>query len=275
MRARSRPRPGADGGMHAMHPRAESRAPAPEGAAGGAAQLVLIPGLAGDATPWRAQLPAMPRAVRAVVSAPQSWPGAHSIAQMAALLLSQHPGRLLLCGASMGGMIAMEAARQAPERVAGLALLGTTARPETLDMRALREAAMELFAQGRLREVIEPNVAFAFHPVHAARPALVKDYLDFVLRAGAEQLVQQNRAVVHRPDARGHLPRIACPTLVVCGARDQLTPPDCSEEIARLIPGARLVLLPQCGHMLTMEQPDAVNQTLREWLAWCGVADLA
>ncbi|MBV7427962.1 MULTISPECIES: alpha/beta fold hydrolase [unclassified Acidovorax] len=230
-------------------------------------QLVLIPGLAGDATMWQAQLPALPAALRPVVATAHARPDAQRIEDMAALVLAEHPGALLLCGASMGGMIAMEAARQAPGRVAGLALLGTTARPETPDMRALREAAMELFAQGRLREVIEPNVAFAFHPANAARPALVQAYLDFVLRAGAQQLVRQNRAVIHRPDARLHLPRVACPTLVACGAADQLTPPECSEEIAALIPGAHHAVLAECGHMLTMEQPEAVNRLLLEWIA--------
>lgn len=230
-------------------------------------QLVLIPGLAGNATMWQAQLGALPQALRPVVSTAHARPSATRIEDMAALVLDDHAGPLLLCGASMGGMIAMEAARQAPARVAGLALLGTTARPESPDMRALREAAMELFAQGRLREVIEPNVAFAFHPDNAVRPALVQAYLDFVLGAGAAQLVRQNRAVIHRPDARLHLPRVACPTLVVCGEADQLTPPECSAEIAALVPRAEYAVLPQCGHMLTMEQPDAVNHLLLQWLA--------
>ena len=246
---------------------------APTDTSSSAPQLVLIPGLAGDATMWRAQQPALPAALRPVVATAHTHPSAQRIEDMAALLLQEHAGPLLLCGASMGGMIAMEAARQAPARVAGLALLGTTARPETPEMRALREAAVELFAQGRVREVIEPNVAFAFHPANAARPALVQAYLDFVLGAGPEQLVRQNQAVIHRPDARPHLPRVACPTLVVCGEADQLTPPECSEEIAALVPGARHAVLPTCGHMLTMEQPDAVNQLLREWIAQGGWAE--
>ncbi|RZJ61116.1 MAG: alpha/beta fold hydrolase [Acidovorax sp.] len=236
-------------------------------------QLVFIPGLAADATMWRAQLPAMPAELRPVVATAHAQSAALRIEDMAALVLAAHAGPVLLCGASMGGMIAMEAARQAPERVAGLALLGTSARPETPEMRALREAAMELFAQGRVREVIEPNVAFAFHPANAAQPHLVQAYLDFVLRAGAEQLVRQNRAVIHRPDARLHLPRIACPTLVVCGDSDQLTPPECSAEIAALVPGAEHEVLAECGHMLTMEQPDAVNRALLQWLARGGWVD--
>lgn len=233
---------------------------------GPAPQLLLIPGLAGDATMWRFQRAVLPAALRPEITEVHTRPEATTVQAMAALLLAQYPGPLLLCGASMGGMIAMEAARQAPGRVAGLALLGTTARPETAEMQALREAAIALFEQGRVREVIEPNVAFAFHPTSAARPDLVQDYLDFVLRAGAEQLMRQNRAVIVRPDARLHLPEVKCPVLVVCGESDQLTPLVCSEEIADLIPGAELEVVADCGHMLTMERPEVVNTLLTQWL---------
>ena len=225
------------------------------------ATLVLLPGLAGDSTMWRAQLPALARWQPVVADVHRH---EHSIPAMAAALLRQHPGDLLLCGASMGGMVAMEAARQAPERIAGLALLGTDAGADAPDMVALREAAIVLFAQGRAREVIAPNVALAFHPDHAQ--AHSEAYLDFVLAAGAEQLIRQNRAVIARPDARPHLPRLRCPVLVMCGEADRLTPPERSREIAALVPQAQLVLVPRCGHMLTMERPDVVNATLSEWL---------
>jgi pimeloyl-ACP methyl ester carboxylesterase len=133
-------------------------------------------------------------------------------------------------------------------------------------MRQVREAAIDLFAQGKLREVIEPNIAFAFHPSRANDAPLVGTYLDFVLGAGAEQLIRQNRAVITRPDARTHLPRLRCPTLVMCGDADQLAPLECSQEIASLVPQAQLVVVPGCGHMLTMEQPQFVNSALRRWL---------
>jgi pimeloyl-ACP methyl ester carboxylesterase len=226
--------------------------------------FVLLPGLAGDAAMWRDQLEGLAdlRPQLADVHMRHA-----SIAEMAAGLLARHPGRLALCGASMGGMVAMEIARQAPARVAGLALLGTTAQPESDEMRQLREKAIALFAQGRVAEVIEPNAGFAFHPRHAQDAQLVARYLEFVLRAGAGQLIRQNRAVIARPDARLHLPDLRCPTLVMCGRDDQLTPPALSQEIASLVPGAELVLLDDCGHMLTMEQPQAVNAALRRWLA--------
>lgn len=224
--------------------------------------LILLPGLAGNAAMWRAQVPALARWQPVVADVHMREP---TIPAMAAALLAQHAGPLVLCGASMGGMVAMEAARQAPERIAGLALLGTDARPDAPEMIALRESAIVLFAQGRVREVIEPNIALAFHPDNA--PALAGNYLEFVLAAGAQQLIRQNRAVIARPDAREHLPRLRCPVLVMCGDADRLTPPERSQEIASLIPQAQLVMVPRCGHMLTMERPEVVNAALVEWLA--------
>ncbi|MDE2605430.1 MAG: alpha/beta fold hydrolase [Burkholderiales bacterium] len=224
-------------------------------------RLVLLPGLACDASVWRAQQSALARWQPLVSDAHTR---ADTIDAMAARLLQDHDGPLVLCGASMGGMVAMAAARLAPERIAGLALLGTDARPDSPEMIALRTSAIALFEQGRAREVIEPNIALAFHPDHA--PALAAGYLEIVLGAGAEQLVRQNRAVIARPDARPGLAQLRCPALVLCGEADLLTPPERSREIASLVPQARLVLVPRCGHMLTMERPDAVNAALAQWL---------
>ena len=229
------------------------------------ATLVLLPGLACDARLWDAQLPALPSSLSPRVSDVQLRNA--TIEGMAAAVLAENPGPLVLCGASMGGMVAMEAARQAPGRIAGLALLGTSARPETPDMRALREGAIEYFARGELREVIEPNVFFAFHPAQAADPVLVQRYLDMVLGAGAEQLTRQNRAVMARPDARTHLGSLRAPVLLMCGDDDRLAPPECTRELAALLPQAEVIWVPQCGHMLTMEKPALVNDALNGWLA--------
>ena len=107
----------------------------------------------------------------------------------------------------------------------------------------------------------------AFHASRVQELALTQTYMDFVMAAGADQLIRQNRAIMARPDARLHLPAVTCPTLVMCGDSDQLTPPDCSEEIAALIPNAELVMLARCGHMLTMERPAEVNTALKDWLS--------
>ena len=233
-------------------------------------QLVLIPGLASNAVMWQPQLQVLPAHFRTQVTDVHT--RHDTVENMARALLHDYPGDLILCGASMGGIVAMEAVRQAPRRIRGLALLGTNARPETDDMRQLRELAITLFESGRAAEVLRANVPLAFHASRVKDAQLVQTYLDFVLQAGAGQLVRQNRAIMSRPDARAHLASVSCPVLVVCGDSDQLTPPECSREIAALVPAARLVMVPRCGHMLTMEQPEIVNTTLLHWLRQLGPA---
>lgn len=227
-------------------------------------QLLLLPGLACNAVMWQHQMGVLPSGLNPLVSDVHT--RFDTVPAMAQALLQEQPGELVLCGASMGGILAMEVVRQAPGRVKALALLGTNARPETPDMAQLREAAINFFNQGRAREVLMVNLPLAFHPSRAADTALTQTYLDFVLAAGDLQLIRQNRAIMSRPDARLHLPQVACPTLVICGDADQLTPPECSREIAALVPGAELAMIAQCGHMLTMERPLEVNAVLLPWL---------
>ena len=227
-------------------------------------RLLFLPGLACDAGMWQAQLAVMPRHLSAHVTDVHT---RHDTLQaMAASLLAEHTGQLILCGASMGGMLAMEVARLAPQRVRGLALLGTSARLEDAATRALREAAIVLFEQGRMAEVLQANLPFAFDASRAADAELHQAYLAMIERAGAAQLIAQNRAVIARPDALAHIGGIRCPVLVLCGEGDALTPPDRAREIASAIAGAELALLPQCGHMLTMEQPATVSARLLDWL---------
>jgi pimeloyl-ACP methyl ester carboxylesterase len=225
--------------------------------------ITLLPGLACDAELWRDQVAALAPLRRVHVSDVHSRLG--TLPEMAAALLAQHDGDLWLCGTSMGGMVALEVVRQAPGRVKALALLASSARPDTPELIRLRSDAIVLFEQGRMREVLQANVAFAFDPAHAA--ALSPAYLAMMDRAGAQQLIAQNRAIMARADQRPLLPRITCPTLVVVGQSDLLTPPEHAREMAALIPGARLVVLPDCGHLLTWEQPDRVNALLIDWLA--------
>ena len=225
--------------------------------------LVLLPGMACDAALWRHALPALSaRRPARVVDVHQR---ATSLPAMAALLLAEQPGELLLAGCSLGAMVALEATRQAPDRIRGLALLGTTARPDTPELITLRTQAIALFAQGRAEELIRVNAMFTFHPRHTA--ALLEDYVAMVLRAGTDSLIRQNRAVMARADLRPFLAAVRCPTLVVGGLADALTPPDCTREIAAAIPGAQMHLLAECGHMLTWEQPQAVTALLQGWLA--------
>ena len=229
------------------------------------ATMMLLPGLACDAAMWRDQLDALaPFGPVHVSDVHTRFAG---LPQMAAALLAEHPGELRLCGSSMGGMLALEVLRQAPQRVTALALLGSSARPDTAELLKLRADAIALFEQGRMLEVLRANVAFAFDPQNGRDTELVQTYLDMIVRAGAQQLIAQNRAVMARPDSRPLLPSISCPVLVACGASDLLTPPECSREMAELIPDARFELISECGHMLTLEQPSRVNALLLDWLA--------
>ena len=230
--------------------------------------LIFLPGLACNALMWR---PLLQTAAGAGLAALQpAITDVHSrfpsFDTMALALLDEHPGELVLCGASMGGMLAMEVARQAPGRVKGVALLGTSAQPESDDMRRLREGAIGFFEQGRVQEVLQFNLPLAFHPSRANDAVLAQAYLDMVLAAGADQLIRQNRAVMARPDARLHLPQLRCPVLVMCGDADSLTSPERSREITALVPQANLVIVAQCGHMLTLERPEEVSHALLHWL---------
>jgi pimeloyl-ACP methyl ester carboxylesterase len=230
----------------------------------GMRSLILLPGLACDDELFAGQAPALAAQHRLHISDVHT--RCASLPLMASTLLVEHPGAHVFIGVSMGGMLAMELLRQAPQRVLAVALLGTSARADTPELMALRSQACELFAAGRMDEVLQANVMFAFHPDNATRPALVAAYLAMIRRAGAAQLIAQNRAAMARIDSRPFLPKISCPTLVACGQADGLTPPEHAQEMADAIAGARLAIVPGAGHMLTMEQPSFVKSLLLGWL---------
>ena len=229
--------------------------------------ILLLPGLASDAAQWRDQLPVLAARAGAQVSVSDVHGRFDTLPAMAAALLFEHSGPLVLIGTSMGGILALEVCRQAPQRVAGLALLGSSARPDTPELIDLRTQACELFAAGRMDELLRANLMFAFHPDSlGAGSTLAAGYLAMMARAGADQLIRQNRAIMRRPDSRPLLPSITCPTLLVCGDADQLTVPECSREMAAALPNAELHFLPRCGHLLTWEAPQALNSVLTVWL---------
>ena len=227
--------------------------------------VVLIPGLAADGAMWAAQCAALAPVCDVRVSDVHF--KCESLPAMATALLAAHPGPLVLCGASMGGIVALEAVAQAPDRVQGLALLGTTARPDTPEIAALRAAAFAAIEDGRFEEMIAANVPFSFHADRLGDAALVGAYLDMLRRSGAAELVRQNIAIAARADRRALLAAIRCPTLVLCGDADVVTTVDASREIAAGIADAEFTLIERCGHMLTMERPREVNAVLLRWLA--------
>lgn len=226
--------------------------------------VILLPGLGCDEALWRDQLPALRAHHDVQVSSVQQRHA--TLPEMARALLAEHVGPLVLIGSSMGGMLAQHAHREAPQRIAGMALLSSSARPDTPELLKLRSDAIVEFEAGRAEGVLRANAMFAFHPDHAADPARVDDYVAQILRIGAQQLIAQNRAVMARADMRPWLADIRCPLLVAVGDQDLLTPPEHSREIAGAVPHAQLEVVAKAGHLMTWEQPALVSALLLQWL---------
>lgn len=226
--------------------------------------LVLIPGLLCTRTLFGSQVRGLADIARITVADNQS---ANSMTALAASILASAPKRFALAGLSMGGYIALEILRQAPDRVERLALLDTSARPDLPEQsenrRRLVALAEKKGIEVPLREMFPKLVA----PARAKDAVLTAIVLDMALAVGVTGFARQQAAIAARPDSRPGLAAINCPTLVLVGEEDQLTPPPIAEEIAAGIAGSRLVVVPGSGHLSTLEAPDAVTAALRTWLA--------
>jgi pimeloyl-ACP methyl ester carboxylesterase len=190
-----------------------------------------------------------------------------SIAAMATRVLADAPReRFALAGHSMGGYVALEIMRRAPGRVERLALLDTQARPDTAEAIERRRALIELAQADRLDEVAERLIPVVFDSVEIVDPRLVALHRDMVRTVGAAAFLRQQRAIMDRVDSRPTLSAIGCPTLVLCGVHDLLTPLDRHQEMASAIPGAKLVVVQGAGHFSPIERPYEVAFALANWL---------
>ncbi|MET0744959.1 MAG: alpha/beta hydrolase [Microvirga sp.] len=227
--------------------------------------IILLPGLLCDARIWAAQVDALrPFADVRVADFSQ----ADSIDAMARASLDLAEGPLVVIGHSMGARAALEAVRLAPERVVRLGLLDTGVHPRREGEEATRQVLVDLAFAGGMAALAERWLPPMVHADREADPALMAPLEAMVLRAGPEQHERQIRALLGRPDARPHLPAIRCPTLVMVGRQDRWSPLAQHEEIASLIPGARLVVIEDSGHMSPVEQPGQVNRALLDWLGF-------
>lgn len=189
-----------------------------------------------------------------------------SMAEIAASILADAPPRFVLCGISMGGYLSFEILRQAPERVVKLALLDTSARPDTPQDTAQRHALVAQARSGDFQALLNVVMPLLLHPDHQDDARINAISVRMGLTVGIEGFARQQAAIIARPDSRPGLAAISVPTLVLVGDRDPLTPPDRAREMADAIPGARLVVVPDCGHASTLEQPDAVSRALLDWI---------
>ena len=225
--------------------------------------VFILPGLLEDADAFHAVINGLADVAQVRVA---DMTRGESIADFARSALEQMPpGPVHLAGHSMGGYVALEVMRQAPQRVAKLALLNTHARPDSPEATANRKRLMALAARD-FTAVINTLLPKLMTEAHLKDPALAGIVSSMALAVGKDAFLRQETAIIGRVDSRPHLGAIRCPTLVVAGREDQLMPVALLEELARGIPGARLAVLEDCGHMASMERPRQVIALLREWV---------
>ena len=227
--------------------------------------VVLVPGLTCSARLYAEQIPALWRFGPVTVA---DHTRDDSMAGIARRILAAAPPRFALAGLSMGGYIAFEIIRQAPQRVVRLALLDTGARAEAPEQTERRKVVIALAKSGRYIEV--PDVAFPNY-VHRNRlndAGLKRTVRMMAEETGVDAFLRQQQAIMSRPDSRPGLGSIKCPTLVLVGDGDEATPPELAREIAGAIAGARLVMIADCGHLSTLEQPEKVTAALVDWMKW-------
>jgi len=225
--------------------------------------LLLVPGHLCDGAMWTHQTRHLADLADIAVA---DTTGGNTAAAMARAILAKAPPRFALAGLSMGGMLAFELLRQAPQRVERLALLDTVAAPNTPAQIERRLRYIDHLRNGRFDAVLAEFTPLLVHPQRHDDAALMRTIDAMTRRIGPKVALDQQQAMLDRPDNLPLLSRIAVPTLVMCGRQDALTPLAQHEEMARLISGARLVVIEDCGHMTTMEKPEAVTAVLRYWL---------
>jgi len=225
--------------------------------------ILLVPGLASSPRVYAPVIPALWQFGPVTIA---NHIRDDSIATIARRILSEAPPRFALAGHSMGGYIAFEIMRQAPERVLKLALINTQARPDTPEASERRREHVARARRGELRKVREETFPELVHPSRRNDAVLLKLVHEQDEDVGIEGYVRQQTAIIARADSRPTLAAIKCPTLVLTGDADNTIPNALSKEMAEGIASARLVILRECGHLPQPEQPKATAQALSEWL---------
>ena len=225
--------------------------------------MLLIPGLLGSPRVYAEQIPQLWRLGPVTIADHTRDDSMNAIARR---ILASAPPRFALIGISMGGYIAFEILRQAPERVAKLAMLDTSPLPDTPERSEARRAEIAFAKSGKLAEILDADFFQLVHPKRRTDERLRQALHQMAAEAGVDTFVRQQLANIGRPDSRPGLSSIRCPTLVLVGDSDEITPRERAAEIANGIAGARLVTVPESGHCSTLEQPEFVTRALLEFL---------
>lgn len=234
--------------------------------------LVLVPGLMCDADVWAHQARALGTSTTIEIT---DHGMLDSLGKMADAILARAPARFALAGHSMGGRVAFEVLRRQPERVAAVALMDTNYLPRSPEEGGDQEAAgryalLDVARKQGVRAMAAEWVKGMVHPGRLSDAGLIDAILTMMARKTADHFAAQIRALLERPDATPVLSRIHCPALVLCGRQDSWSIPRRHEEMAAMIPGSRLVVIEDCGHMSTMERPLEVTAAMKEWLGKTG-----
>jgi pimeloyl-ACP methyl ester carboxylesterase len=225
--------------------------------------LVLLPGLLCDAALWQDQIETLSDIAESTVA---DLSRDDQLGPMAQRVLSEAPESFALAGLSMGGYVALEIARQAPDRITRLALLNTSARADSHEQTANRQRLIDIARRGEFKGVTRRLLPQLIHPDRLNDPQLTETIFAMAERLGRDAFLRQQRVIMNRPDSRRDLGLIHCPTLVLCGRQDLRTPLAVSEEMAEKIPRASLVVIEDCGHLAPLERPREVGAALSDWL---------
>lgn len=225
--------------------------------------LLLIPGLLCTGRLWRDQIAALEDDFSIQVAQHHL---DDNLSDIAGRILDAAPESFSLAGLSMGGYIAFEIWRQAPERVERLALLDTRATKDTPEETQRRKDLLALADRGRFTGISERLMPLFIHEDRLSDADLTSDIVQMAADTGKDGFVRQIKALMARPDERPLCKTISVPTLILCGRQDALTPVSMHEEMAGLIPDSDLVIIENCGHLSTMETPDEVTAAMRKWL---------
>jgi len=225
--------------------------------------LILLPGQLCDAALWGAQTGALADIAAMTVA---DLTRDDTVGAMAERVLADAPPRFALAGLSLGGYVAFEIVRRAAGRVTHLCLVNTSARADAEEQARRRERSVRAAQIGTFKGVTPRFLPTILHPDHAADPAMAQIVLEMTERVGRVAFEQQQKAATTRPDCLPLLSSIDCPTLVIGGHDDRVTPPVLQTEIAVGIRDARLEILETCGHLAPIEQAAAVNRLMRAWM---------